>query len=267
MPRFAANLTMMFNEIPFLERFDAAAKAGFQAVEFALPYAYEPQVLKECLDRNKLQLVLNNMPAGDWDGGERGIACRPDRVEECRAGVRTAIRYAKALGFPQLNCLAGIRPAGADEKVLRKTFVENLKFAAKQTQEAGVRLLTEPISTVCFPGFYLNKTEQALDILREVASDNLKIQYDIYHMQLMEGDLAGTLQRHLDKIGHIQIGDNPGRHEPGTGEINYTFLFDFLDSIGYTGTIGCEYIPKAGTVEGLGWFSRYRAAPAAIAEA
>lgn len=260
MPFFAANLTMLFNELDFLDRFDAAAKAGFKAVEFLFPYAYEKAALKERLDQNGLRLVLHNLPAGDWAAGERGIACLPDRVDEFRSGVETAIEYATALGCPQVNCLAGLAPVGTDPAQLRQTLVNNLRYAADALQKAGIRLIMEPINDkVDIPGFYLNHTRQALELIRDVGSDNLGVQYDIYHMQIMEGDLARTIETNLKHIWHIQLADNPGRHEPGTGEINYPFLFGFLDRIGYQGAIGCEYKPKAGTVEGLDWFAPYRA--------
>ena len=253
MPKFAANLTMLFNEAPFLERFELAAKAGFKAVEFLFPYAYDAKDLRARLDRNGLQLVLHNLPAGDWDAGERGIACHPDRVEEFRSGVGRAIEYAKALGVKQLNCLAGKAPAGVDEATLRRTFVENLRFAAAALKQEGLKLLIEPINTYDIPGFYLNRTAQAAAILDEVGADNAFIQYDLYHAQRMEGELAATAQKYLPRIGHIQLADNPGRGEPGTGEINYAWLFRHIDSLGYAGWIGCEYKPRGTTVEGLGW--------------
>ena len=257
MPKFAANLTMLFNEVPFLDRFERAAKAGFTAVEFLFPYAFAASDIKARLDAHQLTLVLHNLPAGDWDAGERGIACLPGREEEFRAGVGQAIEYAKALGVPQLNCLAGKVAAGADQTQLRQTFVANLRFAANALKLAGLRLLIEPINTHDIPGFYLSGTAQALDILDDVTSDgktdNAYLQYDIYHAQRMEGELAATMQKHLARIGHIQLADNPGRHEPGTGEINYPFLFKHLDRIGYSGWIGCEYKPAAATEAGLGW--------------
>ena len=261
MPRFAANLTMLFNERPFLDRFEAAAAAGFKAVEFLFPYEYEPAQIADKLRGNGLQLVLHNLPAGNWAAGERGIACHPDRVEELRAGVATAIRYAKALGVGQLNCLAGIAPAGVDAAALRATFVANLKFAAAELKAAGLRLLIEPINTFDIPGFYLNRSAQALSIIDEVGADNLFVQYDVYHMQRMEGELAATMRKHLPKIAHIQLADNPGRNEPGTGEIHYPYLFRLLDEIGYAGWIGCEYKPAAGTEAGLGWAASYLSAP------
>jgi len=258
MPKFAANLTMLFNEVPFLERFERAAKAGFDAVEFLFPYAFAAAEIKSRLDANGLKLVLHNLPAGDWDAGERGIACLPDRVDEFRKGVATAIEYGTKLGAPRLNCLAGKVPAGASDVALRETFVANLKFAAGEMQKAGLRLVIEPINTFDIPGFFLNRTPQALAILDDVGSDNLFVQYDIYHAQRMEGELAATLSKHLARIGHIQLADNPGRNEPGTGEINYDFLFAHLDRIGYDGHIGCEYKPTTTTEAGLGWLARAR---------
>ena len=260
MPRFAANLTMLFTELPFLDRFEAAAQAGFTAVEFLFPYAFDAQDLRQRLDRNNLTLVLHNLPPGDWDAGERGIACHPDRVDEFRAGVARALEYAAVLGVPQLNCLAGKVPAGVDDDTLRRTFVANLRFAAGELKRAGLKLLIEPINHFDIPGFYLNRTAQAVAILDEVASDgitdNAYVQYDIYHAQRMEGELAATLQKHLPRIAHIQLADNPGRNEPGTGEINYAFLFAHLDRIGYTGWIGCEYKPATTTEAGLAWRQR-----------
>lgn len=256
MPKFAANLTMLFNEVPFLERFERAAKAGFEAVEFLFPYAWPAEEIRQRLQANHLQLVLHNLPAGDWDAGERGIACHPDRVAEFRTGVAKAIVYAKALGVHQLNCLAGKAPAGVAEDTLRHTFVENLRFAAAELKAADLRLLIEPVNTFDIPGFYLNRTAQAVAILVDVGADNAFVQYDLYHAQRMEGELAATVQKYLSRIGHIQLADNPGRHEPGTGEINYPFLFAHLDRIGYDGWIGCEYKPATTTEAGLGWRER-----------
>ncbi|MDP2256003.1 MAG: hydroxypyruvate isomerase [Polaromonas sp.] len=256
MPRFAANLTMLFTEVPFLDRFERAAKAGFKAVEFLFPYAYNAKEIKQRLDDNGLSLVLHNLPAGDWERGERGIACHPDRVDEFRAGVGHGIDYAQTLGVGQLNCLAGKAPDGVSEAVLLQTFVSNLRFAAAALKRAGLKLLIEPINTFDIPGFYLNRTTQAVAILEEVGADNAFVQYDIYHAQRMEGELAATLQKYLPRIGHIQLADNPGRNEPGTGEINYPFLFAHLDRIGYEGWIGCEYKPRTTTEDGLGWRQR-----------
>jgi hydroxypyruvate isomerase len=253
MPKFAANLTMLFNEVPFLERFAAAKAAGFEAVEYLFPYPYDKNELAALLKTHGLKQVLHNLPAGNWEGGERGIACHPDRVEEFRAGVDQAIAYATALGCPQVNCLAGKVPAGVSREQAHATFVANLKFAAEKLKAAGLKLLIEPINSFDIPGFFLNYTAQAAAILDEVGSDNLYIQYDLYHAQRMEGELAATVQKHLARIAHVQLADNPGRNEPGTGEMNYPFLFRHLDAIGYTGWIGCEYKPKTSTVDGLGW--------------
>jgi hydroxypyruvate isomerase len=257
MPKFAANLSMMFNEVDFLERFAAAAAAGFRAVEYLFPYAYAREALVEQLQVHSLQQVLHNLPAGDWGAGERGIGCHPDRVREFRDGVGRAIEYAHALGCAQVNCLAGIAPDNVASDELRRTFVDNLRFAAGELAQAGIVLLIEPINTRDIPGFYLRHTEQALSIIEQVGSDNLRLQYDIYHMQIMEGDLARTIEQNLAVIGHIQLADNPGRHEPGTGEINYPYLFGQLDRIGYSGWVGCEYKPRTTTEEGLDWVRPY----------
>jgi hydroxypyruvate isomerase len=253
MPKFAANLTMLFNEIPFLDRFQAAADAGFKGVEYLFPYAFEAGALAERLDRHQLVQVLHNLPAGDWDKGERGIACHPHRVGEFQDGVGRAIDYARQLGCKQLNCLAGIAPAGADPERVRETFVDNLRFAAAKLKDAGIRLLVEPVNDRDIPGFWLNRTGQAIAVIDEVGSDNLFLQYDIYHAQRTEGELGNTIARHLARIAHIQVADNPGRNEPGTGEINYPWLFRQIDQLGYEGWIGCEYKPAADTRAGLGW--------------
>lgn len=258
MPKFAANLTMLFNEMDFLDRFQAAATAGFKAVECQFPYAWDRHRLADRLAAHSLTFVLHNLPAGDWDRGERGIACLPDRIGEFRDGVATAIEYATTLGCRQLNCLAGIQPPDADPGRTRASFVANLRYAADRLKQAGIRLLIEPINSRDVPGFHLTSTRQALDIIAEAGCDNLFLQYDLYHMQRMEGELAATIQRHLPQIAHIQIADNPGRHEPGTGEINYPFLFRWLDDIGYAGWVGCEYRPRGTTGESLDWFERYR---------
>ena len=253
MTKLAANLTMMFNEVEFLDRFAAAAGAGFKGVEYLFPYPYPKEQLAQKLVAHNLAQVLHNFPAGDWAKGERGIACQPERVGEFQDSVGKAIEYATALGCTQLNCLAGIPPAGADREKVRATLVSNLRFAADKLGAAGIKVLTEPINTFDIPGFFLSGTRQALEILRDVGSTNLYLLYDIYHMQRMEGELANTIKANLPRIAHFQLADNPGRNEPGTGEINYRFLFGFLDSIGYGGWIGCEYRPKGNTVDGLGW--------------
>lgn len=255
MPRFAANLTMLFNELAFLDRFEAAANAGFKGVEYLFPYAYDAAALAERLDRLQLVQVLHNLPAGDWEKGERGIACHPGRVGEFQDGVSRAIDYARLLGCKQVNCLAGIAPAGADPDAVHRTFVDNLRFAADKLKGAGICLLIEPVNTRDIPGFYLNRTEQAIAILDEVGSDNVFLQYDIYHAQRMEGELANTIERHLARIAHIQLADNPGRNEPGTGEINYAWLLRHIDRLGYDGWIGCEYKPGGDTRAGLGWIA------------
>jgi hydroxypyruvate isomerase len=253
MPRFAANLSMLFTEAPLIERFERAARAGFAAVEIQFPYDVPAEELQAALLRNKLSLVLFNLPAGDWAAGERGIACHPDRVDEFRQGIDAALAYAAALGVPQLNCLAGIRPAQVPADTARHVLAGNLRHAALRLKAHGLKLLIEPINTHDIPGFFLHGTRQALDLIAEAGADNLFLQYDVYHMQRMEGDLAHTLAAHLEKIAHIQIADNPGRHEPGTGEINFDFLFAHLDRIGYKGWVGCEYKPAATTEAGLGW--------------
>jgi hydroxypyruvate isomerase len=253
MPRFAANLTMLFTERPFLERFEAASQAGFKAVEFLFPYAWPAADIKALLDKYQLELVLHNLPAGDWDAGERGIACHPKRTQEFRDGVTRAIAYATELGVKQLNCLIGKVPDDASQLQIDQTVIENLRFAAHELKKHGIRLLIEPINTFDIPGFYLHNTAQALALIDKVGSDNLFVQYDIYHMQRMEGEIASTLQKQLSRIAHVQLADNPGRNEPGTGELNYRFLFKHLDAIGYDGWIGCEYKPAAKTEDGLDW--------------
>ena len=255
MPKFAANLTMLFGEMPFLERFAAARAAGFSGVEYLFPYDFEKAALREQLQQHGLTQVLHNLPAGDWVAGERGIAIFPDRVDEFRDGVLRAIDYATALDCHQVNCLVGVAPPDTDLFEANEVLLKNLRFAAAALAREHIRLLIEPINTLDIPGFFLNRTQQALQIISDVGSDNLFIQYDIYHMQVMEGDIARTLQKHLDRIAHIQLADNPGRNEPGTGEINYPFLFRSLDRIGYRGWIGCEYKPKTTTAEGLGWYA------------
>jgi hydroxypyruvate isomerase len=253
MPKLAANLTMLFNEAPFMERFKAAADNGFRGVEFLFPYAFHADQIADKLSTYQLDLVLHNLPAGDWAAGERGIACDPARIGEFQDGVGDAINYARVLGVQQLNCLVGIAPPGVGADRARATVIDNLKFAAAKLKENGIRLLIEPINTFDIPGFFLSGTRQALSIIEETGSDNLFLQYDIYHMQRMEGELAATIKANLPMIKHIQLADNPGRGEPGSGEINYTYLLALLDQIGYDGWVGCEYKPAAGTVPGLTW--------------
>ena len=257
MLKFAANLSFMYTEVPFLERFAAAAKDGFKAVEYVSPYVAPPEEIAGLLKANGLEQALFNLPAGNWDGGERGIGCLPDRVSEFEEGVATAIRYGQALNCKKINCLAGIAPKGVDAEVLESTLVANLQYAAPRLKDAGIALVLEPINLRDIPGFYVSTSAHAERLLDAVGSDNLTIQYDVYHMQVMQGDLIPTYERLKDRIGHIQIADNPGRNEPGTGEINYAFVLRELDRLGYDGWIGCEYKPKAGTSAGLGWMKPY----------
>jgi hydroxypyruvate isomerase len=257
MPKFCANLTLLYNEHDFMARFAAAAEAGFSGVEYLFPYDFDKDQLARQLREHKLTQVLHNLPAGNWSGGERGIACHPDRVAEFKVGVDKAIEYANALGCKQLNCLAGIRPPAVDPQNAREIFIRNLKYAAPLLANSGIKLLIEPINTRDIPGFFLNYTQQALDIIKAAGSDNLFLQYDIYHMQIMEGDLARTIEANLALIPHMQLADNPGRNEPGTGEINFPWLFSHIDKIGYQGWIGCEYKPATSTAAGLGWAKPY----------
>jgi hydroxypyruvate isomerase len=256
MPKFAANLTMLFGEIDFLDRFEAARRAGFRGVEYMFPYPYRPEQLAERLQKNALTQVLFNLPAGDWAAGERGIACHPDRVNEFQEGVGRALDYAP-LGCKQINCLAGLAPQGVPLEKARETLIGNLRFAAEKLGEAGIRVLIEPLNTRDVPGAFLRHTTQALEILDVVGSPNVGLQYDIYHMQIMEGDLARTIERNIGRIAHLQLADNPGRHEPGTGEIHYPYLLRFIDGLGYAGWIGCEYKPATTTAAGLGWVEPY----------
>jgi hydroxypyruvate isomerase len=257
MPKFCANLTLLYNEHDFMARFAAAAEAGFSGVEYLFPYDFDKDQLARQLREHKLTQVLHNLPAGNWSGGERGIACHPDRVAEFKNGVGKAIEYATALGCKQLNCLAGIRPPAVDPQNAREIFIRNLQYAAPLLANSGIKLLIEPINTRDIPGFFLNYTQQALDIIKAAGSDNLFLQYDIYHMQIMEGDLARTIEANIELIPHMQLADNPGRNEPGTGEINFPWLFSHIDKIGYQGWIGCEYKPATSTAAGLGWVKPY----------
>ncbi len=255
MPKFAANLTMLFTERPFLDRFAAAADAGFEAVEFLLPYDFPKHEIMHAVQSNGLQVILHNLPCGNWAGGDRGIGCLPNRMAEFRAGVARAIDYAQELGCPRLNCLAGILPAGTDPADAHATLVENLRFAASELHRAGLQLVLEPVNTRDIPGFFVTRTKQAIAILNEVGAPNLSLQYDIYHAQVMEGDIVRTMEANWSRIGHIQLADNPGRGEPGTGELNFPFLFDRIDALGYDGWIGCEYKP---TDAGLAWFAPFQ---------
>jgi hydroxypyruvate isomerase len=258
MPKFSANLGFLFTELPFLDRFAAAARGGFTGVEYASPYEHRARDIARRLAGHGLTQALFNLPAGDWDAGERGIAILPGREDEFRDGVSRALDYAEELGCARLNCLAGIAPAGADRRALEETFVANLAFAAAATRGRGVKLLIEPINTHDMPGFFLNRTDEALSLMKRVQSDNLYLQADIYHMQVMEGDLARRLGAAMPSIAHIQIADNPGRHEPGSGEINYAFLLPLIDRLGYGGWVGCEYRPLTTAEAGLAWMAPYR---------
>ena len=257
MPKLCANLSFLWSELDFMDRFAAAAKAGFKGVEYLFPYDYESGRIVEQLKKHRLAQVLHNLPGGNWAGGERGIGCHPGRAKEFQDGVAKAIEYATALGCRQVNCLAGIRPPHVDPNDARETFIKNLQYAAPRLKDAGIKLLIEPINTRDIPGFFLNYTRQALDIIKAVGSDNLYVQYDIYHMQIMEGDLARTIEANLKLIPHMQLADNPGRNEPGTGEINYGYLLPYIDRLGYGGWIGCEYKPATTTEAGLGWAKKW----------
>lgn len=258
MPRFSANLSMLYPELPFLDRFAAAAADGFKAVEYVGAYDQEPSALKALLDQHGLTQALFNLPAGNWAAGERGIACHPDRIVEFRQGIEKAIDYAKATGCGQVNCLAGIAPEGHDRSALELVLIDNLRYTAPRFADAGIKLLLEPINTRDIPGFLINSTDDYERIASAVKNDNLYLQYDFYHMQVVQGDLIPTFLRLQSRIAHVQIADNPGRHEPGTGEVNYPNIFKALDEAGYTGWVGAEYKPKAGTSAGLGWFEPWR---------
>jgi len=251
--KFAANLSMLFTEAPFLERFALARAAGFEGVEFLFPYAFDADDIAQRLQRHQLQLVLHNMPPGDWQAGERGMACDPRRFEEFQHSVHTALEYATELKVPRLHCMAGIIPAGLAPERAREAYLRALQYAADQCAPHGIEVLIEPINHFDMPGYFLKHSRQALDILAEACRPNLFLQYDIYHMQRMEGELANTIRACLPNIRHMQLADTPGRHEPGTGEINFPFLLRLIDELGYQGWIGCEYLPSAGTEASLAW--------------
>jgi hydroxypyruvate isomerase len=253
MLKFAANLSLLFADVPFLDRFERAARAGFAAVECQFPYAESAAEIRARLDDLGLEMVLHNLPAGLWSAGDRGLAALPWRRDEFRAGVPRAIAYAKALGVTRLNCLAGVAPADADRALLHATLVDNLRFAARALAGEGLRLLVEPINTFDVPGFFVSRTDHALAVIDEVGEPNVALQYDVYHAQRSEGELAATLARHVGRIAHVQVADNPGRHEPGTGEIRFEFLFAALERLGYDGWIGAEYLPAGRTEDGFGW--------------
>ncbi|MGC1460850.1 MAG: 2-oxo-tetronate isomerase [Terracidiphilus sp.] len=255
MPRFAANLSMMFNEAPFLDRFRAASAAGFKAVEFLSPYEYSPEEVEMKARDAGTQIVLFNMPAGNWAAGERGITGLSGREQEFREGVEKALVYAERLGTPRLHAMAGIVPAGADMAACRATLIENLKYAAEKLAAKNITLLLEAINTRDIPGFIVSTQKDSHAICEAVGEPNMKMQMDLYHMQVMEGDLATSLKRYASMCGHIQIAGCPERHEPDTGEIRYEYLYRLLDEIGYQGWLGCEYRPAGKTTDGLGWFS------------
>ncbi|MES2323429.1 MAG: 2-oxo-tetronate isomerase [Pseudomonadota bacterium] len=248
MPKFAANLSFMFTELDFLDRFGAARAAGFDAVEFLFPYAYEAEAIAEQLARHALRLVLHNLPPGDWAAGDRGIATDPLRVGQFQDSVGLALDYATRLGVRQLHCLAGVNANGE-----RDTYLDNLRFAASQLARHGMTLLIEPINIFDMPGYFLSGSDQAADIIRDAGMDNLRLQFDMYHVQRMEGELAAAITRHLPLIAHMQLADVPGRHEPGSGNIDYRSLFALIDALGYEGWIGCEYHPLHDTLAGLAW--------------
>jgi hydroxypyruvate isomerase len=254
MPKLAANLSMLFTELDFLDRFAAARAAGFRHVEYQFPYAFSASDIAAAAREVDVSVVLHNLPAGDATKGERGIAALPGREAEFRDGVERAVSYASAVRCPRLNCLAGLAPV---DDVHFGTLVANVRYAARRLGEVGIQLMIEAINTRSVPGFYLNGSQQAIDVLNAAGEGNAFLQYDLFHMQIMEGDLASTMERLLPRIGHIQIADVPDRHEPGTGEINFEFLLAHLDRIGYSGWVGCEYNPRGDTLEGLTWAKPY----------
>jgi hydroxypyruvate isomerase len=258
MPRFASNISAMFGEVEFLDRFAAAAGAGFRAIEFHTPYGYPKDRLVDRLAEHDLEVVLFNLPMGDGEAGEVGIACLPERRGEFRDGLERAVDYARALGCRQLNCIAGIAPRDRPRAKLLDTLVENLSFAADALRKAGIRLMIEPLNERDVPGFLLSRSGEAVEVIESLGAADVFLQYDFYHAQVMQEDLASTLERLLPRIGHVQFSDNPGRHEPGTGEIDFPFLFDRLDSLGYRGWVGAEYWPSGSTAASLAWFEPYR---------
>ena len=257
MPKFAANLTMMFNEVPFPERFFRAAKAGFKGVEFLFPYDHPPQEVADWLQENRLTNALFNMPPGDWTAGERGIASLPGREADFRASVAKALDYARALGTERLHAMAGLLPAGADRARHRAVYVENLRYAARELAKEGRTLLIEPINTRDIPGFFLNTQDEGHAICEEVGEANLKVQMDFYHTQIVQGDVSMTLRKYFSGVGHVQIAGVPERHEPDTGELNNGYLMRVLDELGYEGWVGCEYRPRGRTEDGLGWLKAW----------
>lgn len=260
MPQFAANLTMMFNEVPFPERFGAAARAGFKGVEFLFPYDYPARDVAGWLRQHDLQNVLFNLPPGNWAAGERGIASLPGREEEFRAGVARGIQYALALGTPRVHMMAGLLPPGADRAMHRKVYLDNLRYAARALAPHGISLLIEPINGRDMPGYFVHSQAEGHALRVECGEPNVLVQMDFYHAQIVEGDLATTFRREQGGIGHVQIASVPSRNEPDDGEVNYPYLFRLLDELGYDGWIGCEYRPRGRTEDGLGWLAAAREA-------
>lgn len=259
MPRFAANLSFLFADVPFPERFARAARAGFRGVEFLFPYEWPAVEIAPWLAASGLEMVLFNFPPGDWAAGERGLACDPARGEEFAAGVETALEYARVLGCRRLHCLAGLTPPGVPAERVRATYVENLRHAADRAATLGATVMIEAINTrIDMPGYWLDTPACAFALAEEIGRPNLRVQYDIYHALVMGDDPRLTLRRRLPEIGHVQVADLPGRHEPGSGEADYGRLFKLLDELGYAGWVGCEYRPRAGTEEGLSWLSPWR---------
>jgi hydroxypyruvate isomerase len=258
MTRLAAHLTMLFNDLPFHDRFAAAADAGFTAVECVSPYGESAEAVAEEARRHGLTVALFNLPPGDWAAGERGFAADPARVEEFRKSIHTALAYARATGCRTLHVMAGKIPRDADRTAWTGTLVDNVRTAADMVSGDGITLVLEPINTrIDIPMYFYDSTSAVLDVMDKVGRDNVKLLYDVYHMQIMEGDVARAIERLLPRIGHIQIADNPGRHEPGTGELNFPWLLERIDTLGYDGWIGCEYVPAIGTIAGLDWAGRY----------
>ena len=257
MPRFAANLSFMFMDLPFLDRFDAAAKAGFKGVEFMFPYDFAAADIQQRLADNGLELVLFNGPPGNTQANERGLASLPGREAEFKASIALALEYAAVLGNKRLHVMAGLMPAGADRARHREVYVKNIAYAAGQAKALGLTVVIEPINTRDIPGFFINRQDEAHAVCRETGADNAKVQMDFYHCQIVEGDLTRTYETFQAGIGHTQIAGVPDRHEPDLGEVNYPAIFELLDRTGYAGWVGCEYRPKAGTSEGLGWLKPY----------
>jgi hydroxypyruvate isomerase len=257
MPRLAANLSMMFNEVPFLDRFAAARKAGFEGVEYLFPYEFAPSVLRERLDGEGLTQVLFNMPPGDWASGERGMASIPGREAEFRDSVKKALEYAAVLNCRQVHCMAGIVPQGVSHTTATAVYAANLARAAEEASTAGVRLVIEPINHRDMPGYFLNTQAQGAAIINAIGRDRLGLQFDVYHVQITEGDITKRMEQFMPLIAHMQIADVPARNEPGTGEIGWRYVFERMDGLGYKGWVGCEYRPAGDTVAGLNWRERF----------